>query len=74
MKKYLLSAVAALALCGPAFANDQSIDPGLVQACVEGMRQFDLSNHVARGPNQNAKDAAKCQDMIARSLRGEPIQ
>jgi hypothetical protein len=74
MKKYLLSAVAALTLCGAAFANDQPIDPGEVQACVDGMRQFDLSNHVARGPTQNAKDAAKCRDMITRSSRGEPIQ
>jgi hypothetical protein len=60
---------------GPTLAAyDQPIDPGAVQARVNGMLQFDLRNHNPRKPDQTAQDTATCRELIAKINRGEPIQ
>jgi hypothetical protein len=69
MKTLFLTTVAFAALVmiapiGAAHADTQRIDPGVIQACVDGMRQFDFDNHRARVSDQTKKDTATCRKLI----------
>jgi hypothetical protein len=79
MKSLLLAAAAALLLgASPVVAepwvingNHVDIDAGVINACVQGMENFDASQNQATNRGQNIK---QCALMIYHSERGEPIQ